>query len=77
MEQGHFPDSLPGDNSTVTSEVQKEVQRRAEHLPKVFRGTASPTITPQVVGDIFVDTNNKKIYIATGIVSSSNWTVVN
>jgi hypothetical protein len=40
-------------------------------------GTAAPTITPAFVGQQFVDTTNKKIYVATGTTNSSDWTIVN
>ena len=53
------------------------IDRKANHLPFVSVGIAVPSITPQSVGDIYVDTNNVKVYIATGISSSSDWTVLN
>ena len=40
---------------------------------KVSSGTTAPTSTPDSVGDIYVDTTNLKIYIATGTSSSSDW----
>ena len=45
--------------------------------PAVSTGTAAPTSTPIQVGDIYVDTTNKKMYIATGTSSSSDWTITN
>lgn len=77
-QQEQFPDKLPNDgSSTHNGSDGSLIDRRANHFPKIFRGTAAPATTPEVVGDIFVDTTNKKVYFATGIASSSDWTVVN
>lgn len=40
-------------------------------------GTAAPAVTPAFVGQQFVDTTNKKIYVATGTTNSSDWTILN
>ena len=40
-------------------------------------GTSAPTYTPLKVGDIFINTVAVKVYVATGTVSSANWTIVN
>lgn len=40
-------------------------------------GTAAPVTTPVRVGQQFIDTTNKKIYVATGTSSSSDWTILN
>lgn len=45
--------------------------------PGVTTGTAAPSTTPVLVGDMFVDTANKKIYVATGTTSSTDWTILN
>jgi hypothetical protein len=45
--------------------------------PKISSGTSAPTSTPGKVGDIYCDTSNSKVYIATGISSSSDWKVLN
>lgn len=45
--------------------------------PLVFTGTAAPATTPTNIGDIFVDTVNKKLYFATGTSSSADWTIAN
>ena len=44
---------------------------------KVTIGTAAPTTTPTSVGQLFVDTTNKKAYISTGTASSADWTILN
>ena len=40
-------------------------------------GTAAPTSTPTAVGNFFLDTTNKKLYVATGTASSADWTILN
>jgi hypothetical protein len=45
--------------------------------PTISTGTAAPTTTPAKVGDIYVDTTNKKLYFAAGISSSSDWIIAN
>lgn len=40
-------------------------------------GSGAPSSTPLKLGYIYVDTSGKKVYLATGIGSSSDWTVVN
>lgn len=41
------------------------------------QGTAAPTTTPAAVGIHFIDTTNKKDYVATGTSSSADWTILN
>ena len=36
-------------------------------------GSGAPSSTPSGIGDIYVDTTVLKIYIATGVSSSSDW----
>ena len=40
-------------------------------------GTAAPTVTPKFVGQRFFDLTNKKVYVAFGTTSSSDWGVLN
>lgn len=47
------------------------------YLNKSIRGTAAPVATPRRVGLFFVDTNNGKLYVATGTASSADWTILN
>lgn len=46
-------------------------------LVRTITGTAAPATTPAAVGMQFVDTANKKLYIATGTASSADWTILN
>jgi len=46
-------------------------------LVRTISGTAAPAITPAAIGVQFVDTVNKKLYVATGTSSSADWTILN
>lgn len=46
-------------------------------LPVVSSGTSAPESTPGKVGDIYIDTTGKKIYVSTGTTTSSDWTILN
>lgn len=46
-------------------------------LTKTLTGTAAPATTPVSVGDHYIDTTNKKEYVATGTASSADWTILN
>jgi hypothetical protein len=48
-----------------------------QSCPVISIGTAAPATTPSKVGNVFIDTTNKKIYFATGVGSSADWTIVN
>lgn len=43
----------------------------------VSTGVAAPNTTPAIVGAMYVDTNAKKVYVATGTASSTDWTILN
>jgi len=45
--------------------------------PTISSGIAAPSTTPAKVGNVYVDTTNKKIYFSTGTASSADWTIVN
>ena len=46
-------------------------------IPHVSTGTAIPSTTPSKVGDIFVDTTNKNVYVAIGTTGPSDWEHMN
>jgi len=46
-------------------------------LTRTLTGTAAPATTPAAVGIQYVDTTNKKVYVATGTASSADWTILN
>jgi hypothetical protein len=43
----------------------------------VISGSGAPSQTPKAIGQIYVDTSGLKVYIATGISSSADFTIVN
>ena len=45
--------------------------------PNISTGTAVPTTTPSKIGDMFVDTTNKNVYIAVGTTDSGDWEHMN
>jgi len=47
----------------------------AAGAPIISSGAGAPASTPAAVGDIYVDTTADVAYIATGIVSSADWTL--
>ncbi len=40
-------------------------------------GTAAPSATPLYAGEMYLDTSNQKLYVATGTSSSSDWIILN
>lgn len=42
-----------------------------------LNGTDVPASTPVYVGQFYVDTSGKKLYVATGTTNSSDWTILN
>ena len=45
--------------------------------PTISNGAGVPSSTPFKLGDMYIDTNGLKIYIATGTSSSADWTIIN
>jgi len=45
--------------------------------PTIFTGLVAPTTTPDKIGDMFIDTVLSKVYVATGVSSSSDWKILN
>lgn len=45
--------------------------------PQVSSGIVAPTTTPTKVGNIYVDTLARKMYIAVGTANSGDWEIVN
>lgn len=45
--------------------------------PFISSGSGAPATTPGKVGDIYIDTSNAKVYVATGTSSSADWKIVN
>ncbi len=55
----------------------RETRNIIQNSPIITSGVAAPTTTPKKVGDMFIDTVANKMYVATGTVSSSDWTILN
>ena len=66
-----------GVDKTFTFPDQTGTLALIENSSQISSGTSAPNSTPTKIGDIFVDTNAKKLYFATGITSSSDWTIAN
>jgi hypothetical protein len=65
-------------NSTVTGATIKDALSNLKlSSPEISSGIVAPTSTPTKVGDIYIDTVAKKMYSATGISSSADWTILN
>ena len=62
------------DTSTI-KELERNLSQVTDQKTKSVSGNGAgiPTSTPSNIGDIYVDTTNLKIYIATGTSSSSDW----
>lgn len=69
-----------GDLSNYVADVDldlKNVFQRLRRTPDITTGTAAPTTTPSRVGNIYVDTTNKKLYFAVGHSTSADWIIAN
>ena len=55
----------------------KECSEQINSLPKFLSGQGSPTSIPSKIGDEYMDLTNKKMYKAFGIVSISDWVILN
>ena len=48
-----------------------------DRIPHVSTGTAPPAVTPAKIGDIFIDTTNKRVYVAVGTSAAGDWEPMN
>lgn len=46
-------------------------------IPHVSTGTAVPSTVPAKIGDIFIDTTNKRVYVAIATSTAGDWEVMN
>ena len=65
-------DSLP-----VLNDNLRRMRSDIDRAPRIYTGTAVPTTAPYHTGDMFIRTDNGKVYIATGASTSSDWKLVN
>jgi len=73
--------SLPDSSGTLALSVNNNFADSKGNVtinsPTISTGTAAPLSTPTKVGDIYVDTTNKKLYFAAGTSSSADWIIAN
>lgn len=69
-------DGLQIYNSTLSQPHYRDGSTWQAQVGMTF-GTAAPTSTPTAVGNFFLDTTNKKLYVATGTASSADWNILN
>lgn len=46
-------------------------------VPVISTGTSAPTSTPEKIGNMYIDTAAKKLYIAVGTSASTDWVLTN
>lgn len=65
---------------SISSQLPREIEtafRERLNPPLIFTGIVAPLTTPIQIGSIFVNTVLAKVYVATGLNSSSDWSLVN
>lgn len=66
------------DNKRLLMYVGDDAGTDFRYIVPMRNGTAAPTMNAEAIGQMFVDTTNKKIYVATGVGSgASDWTILN
>ncbi len=63
-----------------SSDIDRNVEtafRERLNMPQIFTGIVVPAITPIHLGDIYINTVLTKVYVATGLSSSSDWKILN
>lgn len=63
-------------SSSITSNVEDALRERLG-IVNVYIDTVVPASRPLKIGDIFVNRTLAKVYIATGIATSSDWSILN
>lgn len=63
-------------SSTIPRNVETAFKKRL-FIQNVTIGIAVPATTPVKVGDVFIDTVNKKVYYGMATSSSSSWVILN
>lgn len=58
-------------------DVATSLRRDDKQVPNVVTGTAAPTVVPDFVGQTFIDTTNKNIYVAVDNTASGDWVQTN
>ena len=63
-------------SATFPRNVETAILERL-NTPTIIIGTAAPVSTPLKIGNIFCDRTNAKVYISTGLSSSTDWKILN
>ncbi len=63
-------------SSTLPFKFQTAIRERL-NPPLIFTGIVAPAIIPIQMGSIYINTVLAKVYIATGLTSSSDWSILN
>lgn len=72
-------DDISGANDYARAN-EKDLQNLFQYTskcPQVFMGKVAPILAPRAIGDIYVNTVLAKVYISSGISSSTDWKVLN
>jgi hypothetical protein len=64
-----------GANYTPSSYVQKKYVD--DTFPTISSGSGAPATTPAKIGDMYIDTSNRKLYFAVGTTNSGDWEIAN
>lgn len=67
---------LPHKDPADEREFQNVYQTLSKN-PSLATGTGAPSVAPGKIGDLYINTSNSKVYIATGTVNSSSWAALN
>lgn len=66
-----------GTNFYLSPNASRKTIQYKDDSPNISSGSSAPSTTPDKIGDIYIDTVSHKIYVADGVVNSSNWIIVN
>ena len=80
LKTSNLATGLSGNSDNYIKDVNNDLTRlfqTVNRMPDISTGTAVPTTTPSRIGNIYVDTTNKKVYISSGHSSSADWLVLN
>jgi hypothetical protein len=68
----------------VTHQKDPEVQREfinayasINQRPAIVSGSGAPNMGPGKVGNVYIDTQNGKVYVSTGTTNSGSWVKLN
>lgn len=45
--------------------------------PTIYQGIIAPTSTPSKIGDTYIDTFARKVYVSVGTTNSADWEILN